>query len=153
MRLRSGPAGCHHSCQSDWFMARAQRGRSVPQHRLHSIPGLWESSVLLGVHLAASGESRKKKETQRSKADGHLGGSVSEASDFGSGHDLVVREFEPSVGLCADSSEPGAASESVSPSFSLCSSPACALSPSKINTCKKNVFLQSYLFHLQDNQI
>ena len=25
-----------------------------------------------------------------------------------SGHDLVVREFEPRVGLCADSSEPGA---------------------------------------------
>ena len=64
--------------------------------------------MLLGVRLAASGESRKKKETQRSKADGHLGGSVSEASDFGSGHDLVVREFEPRIGICADSSESGA---------------------------------------------
>ena len=29
-------------------------------------------------------------------------------SDFSSGHDLTVREFEPGVGLCADSSEPGA---------------------------------------------
>ena len=29
-------------------------------------------------------------------------------SDFGSGHDLAVREFELRVGLCADSSEPGA---------------------------------------------
>ena len=28
--------------------------------------------------------------------------------DFGSGHDLTVCEFEPRVGLCADSSEPGA---------------------------------------------
>ena len=26
----------------------------------------------------------------------------------GSGHDLAVREFEPRIGLCADSSEPGA---------------------------------------------
>ena len=29
------------------------------------------------------------------------------ASDFGSGHDLVVHEFKPRVGLCADGSEPG----------------------------------------------
>ena len=27
---------------------------------------------------------------------------------FSSGHDFVVREFEPGIGLCADSSEPGA---------------------------------------------
>ena len=26
--------------------------------------------------------------------------------DFGSGHDLTVREFEPHIGLCADSAEP-----------------------------------------------
>ena len=39
---------------------------------------------------------------------GRLGGSVSWASAFGSGHDLVVREFEPCAGLGADSSEPGA---------------------------------------------
>ena len=39
---------------------------------------------------------------------GRLGGSVGYASHFGSGHDLAVREFEPRVGLCADSSEPGA---------------------------------------------
>ena len=37
--------------------------------------------------------------------------------DFGSGHDLTVREMEPRVGLCADSTEP--AWESPSPSFSL----------------------------------
>ena len=46
---------------------------------------------------------------------GHLGGSVGEASDFGSGHDLVVRELEPHVGLCAQSLEP--VSDSVSPSL------------------------------------
>ena len=37
-----------------------------------------------------------------------LGGSVGWASDFRSGHDLAVDEFEPRVGLCADGSEPGA---------------------------------------------
>ena len=37
---------------------------------------------------------------------GHLGGSAGCMSDFGSGHDLAVREFEPLIGLCADSSEP-----------------------------------------------
>ena len=56
---------------------------------------------------------------------GCLGGSVSYASDFGSGHDLAVRELEP----CADSSEPGACfgfrlllslSLLLSRSFSLC---------------------------------
>ena len=35
------------------------------------------------------------------------------------GHDLAVREFEPRVGLRADSSEPGAALDSVSPSLSV----------------------------------
>ena len=39
---------------------------------------------------------------------GRLGGSVGWAADFSSGHDLAVREFGPRVGLCADSSEPGA---------------------------------------------
>ena len=57
--------------------------------------------------------------------EGRLGGSVSRAADFGSGrdlragHDLKACEFEPHVGLCADSSDPGAASDSVSPSLSL----------------------------------
>ena len=37
---------------------------------------------------------------------GRLGGSVCPASDFGSGRDLVVREFEPRVGLCAVSTVP-----------------------------------------------
>ena len=36
------------------------------------------------------------------------GGSVGSAADFGSGHDLMVSEFETHAGLCADSSEPGA---------------------------------------------
>ena len=39
---------------------------------------------------------------------GCLGGTVGWASDFISSHDLMVCEFKPCVGLCADSSEPGA---------------------------------------------
>ena len=39
---------------------------------------------------------------------GHLGGSAGWGSDFGPGHDLMARGFEPCLGLCADSSEPGA---------------------------------------------
>ena len=62
---------------------------------------------------------------------GRLGSSVGSASDFGSGHDLTVRGFEPHVGLCADSSEPGAASDSVS--FSVSPPLTLCLSLSKIN--------------------
>ena len=44
--------------------------------------------------------------------------------DFSSGHDLVVHEMEPYIGLCADSEEP--AWDSLSPS--LASPPLLALS-------------------------
>ena len=37
-----------------------------------------------------------------------LGGSVGQTSDFSSGHNLVIHDFEPRIGLCADSSEPRA---------------------------------------------
>ena len=57
---------------------------------------------------------------------GRLGGSVGWASDFDSGHDLTFREFEPHVGLCADSPEPGARFRFCVSLF-LCSSPAHAL--------------------------
>ena len=48
-------------------------------------------------------------------------------------HDLVVHEFEPCIGLCADSSEPGACfgfcqSLSLSLSLSLCPSPTHSMS-------------------------
>ena len=63
-------------------------------------------------------------------------------SDFSSGHDLIIREFKPCVGLCADSSEPGACFR-FCVSLCLCSSPAHTLSllPSKIkiNIKKKNL--------------
>ena len=66
-------------------------------------------------------------------ARGCLGGSVSWASAFGSGHDLTVCEFKPCIRLCADSLEP--ALDSVSPC--LCHSPACALSLKNKKTLKK----------------
>ena len=39
---------------------------------------------------------------------GRQGGSVGWASNFNSGHDLMVRVFESRIRLCADSSEPRA---------------------------------------------
>ena len=48
-------------------------------------------------------------------------------SDFGSGHDLTVCEFEPRVGLCADGSEPGACF-GFCVSLSLRPFPTCSLS-------------------------
>ena len=61
-------------------------------------------------------------------------GSIGWASSFGSGHDLTVREFEPCIGLCADSWDPGAGFR-FCVSLSLCSTPAHSLSLclSKIN--------------------
>ena len=63
---------------------------------------------------------------------------LSWASNLGSGRDLTVPEFEPRVGLCADSSEPGACF-GFCVSLSLCPSPPprLSLSLSKIN---KNIF-------------
>ena len=55
-----------------------------------------------------------------------LGGLVGWESDFSSGHDLMVPEFKPHVRLYADSLEPEAGFR-FCVSFSLCSSPACAL--------------------------
>ena len=63
---------------------------------------------------------------------GCLGGSVGWASDFSSGHDLAVHEFEPHVGLCADGSEPGACF-GFCVSLSLCPSPTHALALSLKN--------------------
>ena len=56
----------------------------------------------------------------------NLGDSISRASNFGSGHGLTVHEFEPRVGLCADSSKPGACFGFCVP-LSLCPSPLFAL--------------------------
>ena len=42
----------------------------------------------------------------KNKTKGHLGGSVSWASDFHSGHDLMVHMLKPHIGLTAVSTEP-----------------------------------------------
>ena len=54
------------------------------------------------------------------------------ASDFGSAHDLTVREFKPRIGLCGDRSEPGSCF-GLCVSLSLCLSPAHTLSLSLKN--------------------
>ena len=70
------------------------------------------------------------------EGEGRPGGSVGSASNFSSGHDLAARGFEPRVGLYADSSEPRAASDSVSPSLSAPPLIVLSVSLSKINIKK-----------------
>ena len=59
-------------------------------------------------------KERKEKQGQQGSTDSlritvdPLDGSVSEGSDFGSGHDIIALGFKPYIGLCVDSSEPGA---------------------------------------------
>ena len=74
-------------------------------------------------------DSGRKSQTVGSKGAGEgVPGWLSHLSlHFGSGHDLTVCEFGPQVGLCADSSEPGARfgfcvslSLSVPPLLTLC---------------------------------
>ena len=63
---------------------------------------------------------KKKKSLEKYINPGHLDGSVVGASDLGTGHDLVVREFEPPASGClltARSLEP--ALESVTPPLSV----------------------------------
>ena len=69
--------------------------------------------------------------------------------DFSSGYDLLVHEFKPHIGLCANSVEPSL--ESLSLSLSLCLSPTCMLALSlahclKINfkKIKNTIFLSKY---------
>ena len=59
---------------------------------------------------------------------GRLGGSVGWASDLSSGHDLAVSEFQPRIGPCVDSSEPGACF-GLCVSLSLSAPPLLAFSP------------------------
>ena len=76
-----------------------------------------------------------------------MGVSAGWASGFGTGHDLMVREFEARVRLCADSSEPGACF-GFCVSLFLCPFPACALSLflSNINNkTSKKWFLRNFI--------
>ena len=120
-------------------------------HRMNRQGGRRECSRCLN----SSEETLREKSAgyslpSKAKSLGGLGGSTGWASDFGSGHDLAVCGFEPQLGLCADSSEPGACfgfcvSLSASPLLVLCVS----LSVSKINI-KKNYPLYP---HFTDEEI
>ena len=81
------------------------------------------------VRLEKTQENMLSRKSCKSEAPG---GSVHRVSDFCSGHDLTVGEFEHHVGHCADSSEPGACL-GFCVSLSLCLFPVHALSLSKIN--------------------
>ena len=70
---------------------------------------------------------------------GCLSGTVGWVSDFSSGHDLMVCEFEPRARLCADSSEPGAYFR-FCVSFSQSPSPTLTLSLSLKNKNLKQFF-------------
>ena len=69
-------------------------------------------------------------------------------SDFGSGHDITVYEFEPHIGLRVNSSEPGVCFRFF---VSLCPSPTrtCLLSLSKTKFKKKKSVTQRYLENAQ----
>ena len=87
---------------------------------------------------SGSGASKGEEEAGTSSREGGARGRQRRGplrGSVGSGHDLTVREFEPHVGLCAASWEPGACvgfCVFFSLSLSLCPSPADALSLSKI---------------------
>ena len=81
---------------------------------------------------------------------GCLGGSVGGAADFGSGHDLTVRGFEPRVGLCADGSEPGACSGS---SVSLCPTLSPLVLPCFLKITNKHFLKKELTEHLTPDQL
>ena len=58
------------------------------------------------LDMEATGTWANQLPTLKPTLRGHLGGSVGGASDFGSGHDLTVHEFEHGIRLSGVSSEP-----------------------------------------------
>ena len=85
---------------------------SFPYNKSHKQPS--------GSALArkTAGLENKQDATKNSTMQGAWVAQLVKHPDFGSGHDLTVREFEPHIGLCADSSEPGACLGFLSPSLS-----------------------------------
>ena len=94
---------------------------------LQSLLGILSLSPSLSAPPPLLSLSQNKASLKKLKSTGHLGGSVGRASNFSSGHELVVREFEPHIWLCADRSEPGTCFR-FCVSLSLCSSPTHTLS-------------------------
>ena len=80
---------------------------------------------------------------------GLLGGSVSQATDFGSGQNLAVHGFKPRVRLCAGSLDLEPTLDSVSPSLSAPPPLALSLSLSKINFKK---FFKIFIFRERERK-
>ena len=103
MQLTHEPASAyikiHRNPKSpEWLFAELPLPQKEPDRGLRCVIGRHQRSALSEVWQQAF----------KLRFQGRLGGSVGWASDFGSCRDLAAREFEPRVGLCADSSEPGA---------------------------------------------
>ena len=115
------------------------QNRTVTVPAPHCWTGTWTQLYFFipGIGLIAQDTMSNKMDRvsvfKELLVEGHPGGSVSWASDFGSGHDLVVHEFEPHLGLAALGTEP--ASDPLSPSLS--APPPPAFSPRYIKTLKK----------------
>ena len=103
-----------------------------PAPRAHSCPQMSGWKCVIHQPPFVSLSSKVPVMNRNGGRGWRLGGSVREASDFLSGHNLTVREFVPRVGLCADSLEPGACL-GFCMSLSLCPTPACTLSLSLKN--------------------
>ena len=99
-------------------------GPLAPRQAIHTCP--------CSSHLLPWGSPRAERQLRfRFRKVSHRGGlGVGWASDFGPGHDLIVREFEPCLGLCADGSEPGAG-------FGFCVSSS--LCPSHVHALSRSV--------------
>ena len=132
-----------HMTQTIWYLSYSkttQNKLTEPGRRWECGAAMWgydRNPAQSGERGQREGDSQVLKWEDRRIhlkiwREGRLGGSVGEASDFGSGHDLMAREFQPRIRLCADGLEPGARFRCCI-SLSLCSFPACAFSLSLKN--------------------
>ena len=71
--------------------------------------------------------------------------------DFSSGHDFTVHEFEPHIGLCADSAQPAWDSLSLFLSLSLPFPHSCSLSKIKEINLKKIIIPLNFLPWMLDH--
>ena len=118
-----GRGGRAHGSQAGWE-GTPTHAPSPPQPGLTATPPWHFASPACAFRQEEGAGKREKKKKHSGEARGRAGtelfaplkkegatgcpgGSVGSASDFCSGHDLTGCGFEPRVGLCADSSEPG----------------------------------------------
>ena len=82
--------------------------QAIPLHGLVIPLGLDRVTTVANIKLDTSDPGIFVVEVQKMRGAWVAQSVEHPTLDFGSGHDLMVCEFEPRVGLCADSSEPGA---------------------------------------------